>query len=352
MFLNATQADNLRIRGTLPPTVGAIPGLQWASFWRNDIDDVSALSKCSTLVELNLRSNRLSALGDVGALTLLVDVDLSHNNIEVLPAGIGKWTKLQRLNLAENRLAALPKELGALTALTELDVSSNALTALPVELKALTALRTLNLRVNRLVQVGGAELSALASLATLDLSQNRFQTLPDLSGLKSLRSLAVAGNPIERLPEGLPRTLEDLDASRCCLAGLPQLGSLLPNLRVLHVTGNAKLMALPTGMENLQVLTAQMCDLLALPFDLGSSQNLVRLEVAANRRLAALPPSFEESSAAVLELSLCPLDNVPPEIIAEGARAIRNHLRSLRISEEEKREREQRDLADSPDIER
>jgi internalin A len=77
--------------------------------------------------------------------TDITSLNLSNNQLTTLPAGIGKLINLQVLNVENNRLVTLPGEIGQLKSLQTADFSNNRLTSLPTQLGSLTQLKSLNL---------------------------------------------------------------------------------------------------------------------------------------------------------------------------------------------------------------
>ena len=62
------------------------------------------------------------------------ELDLSGEGLTVLPPEIGKLTNLQTLNLSHNKLSSLPAEFGHLH-LTKLTLDDNPLESLPPEIR-------------------------------------------------------------------------------------------------------------------------------------------------------------------------------------------------------------------------
>jgi Leucine-rich repeat (LRR) protein len=77
-------------------------------------------------------------------------LNLSHNNISLLPDGVSLLTRLSYLFLENNLLCLLPYSMGQLTGLKELNLQDNFLTILPSSLGLCTQLSSLNLHGNPL----------------------------------------------------------------------------------------------------------------------------------------------------------------------------------------------------------
>ncbi|KAL0968859.1 hypothetical protein UPYG_G00272810 [Umbra pygmaea] len=137
-----------------------------------------SLSALSLLVHLDLSFNQLSSVPScVLTLPLLSTLLLSHSNLTLLPVSFGPLPALRYLSLLGNGLVSLPPSLGRLKTLQILDVSCNLLEMLPEE-------------------IGGLE-----KLMKLDLSQNRLRSLPEtMDCLLSLRELVIHSNDLRVLP--------------------------------------------------------------------------------------------------------------------------------------------------------
>jgi Leucine-rich repeat (LRR) protein len=151
----------------------------------------------SQLESLNLFGNRLRELPiSVLALHNLRLLNLSHNPMSELPAGIGNLGRLDTLRLP--RMSRLPPDFAKLP-ITELYIVARGPLVSPV--CSLTELR-------RLVCFGSLELSPdigrLRTLELLDLSNCGVTELPEEIGqLDQLRCLYLHGNQIRSLPRSL-----------------------------------------------------------------------------------------------------------------------------------------------------
>jgi Leucine-rich repeat (LRR) protein len=106
----------------------------------------------------------------------LLHIDLSHNEISSIPAGIAGLDQLLTLNLAENKLDCIPREMASLFGLKRLDLSKNKLRDLP-ELEGLTGLTELLLNDNALAALP-ASVGAMRSLESLNVDNNQLRELP------------------------------------------------------------------------------------------------------------------------------------------------------------------------------
>ena len=192
----------------------------------------------------------------LGSLTALRELELSHCHLRRLPAALVQLTALTRLHLSSglfnygNLWELAP--LSALRQLQHLNLSWCGLAGVPQQLAALTQLTQLSLEGNRLMGVAarGQNPSALAPLAALqqlqhiNLSYCGLASLPEqLSALAALTCLDLAGNsnlaggwqhlrPLTRLrqlglwrvplPDGVPPGVAALP--RCRALAVPESG--------------------------------------------------------------------------------------------------------------------------------
>lgn len=117
------------------------------------LDDV-VWSFGHALLVLNVSRNQLVVVPpEVGHLVLLRELLLSNNRLPALPSALGQCLQLRKLDLHRNRLTELPRELQHCERLEELDASWNELRTVPPELGRLQRLRVLNVRHNQLTSL-------------------------------------------------------------------------------------------------------------------------------------------------------------------------------------------------------
>jgi Leucine-rich repeat (LRR) protein len=136
-------------------------------------------------------------------------LDLSHNYLREVPAGLLQLTQLMSLNVSNNQLQDLP--IGMLTQLTSLDVRNNYLREVPAGLLKLTQLMSLDVSNNQLKQL---TVGNWALLKSLNASKNQLERLPaGLLQLTQLMSLNVSNNQLQDLPIGRLAQITSLDVS-------------------------------------------------------------------------------------------------------------------------------------------
>ncbi|AYA36052.1 protein kinase [Hymenobacter oligotrophus] len=89
------------------------------------------LGQCPQLSMVGFKANRIRTLPAAALPPQLRWLILTDNELEELPAEIGRCTQLQKLMLAGNRLRYLPEALGSCTRLELLRLAANQLEALP-----------------------------------------------------------------------------------------------------------------------------------------------------------------------------------------------------------------------------
>lgn len=141
----------------------------------------------------------------VSALSHLLHLDLSFNQLSSLPSCLFSLRALSYLLLCHNQLSALPSEIEHLSSLTYLSVMGNQLASLPQSLGQLKALQTLDVSYNLLQQLPD-EIGSLEGLVKIELSHNKLKQLPETMGsLLSLRELVIYSNELRMIPQSLSK---------------------------------------------------------------------------------------------------------------------------------------------------
>ncbi len=100
----------------------------------------AVLGACPALTMVGFKANRIRTVPAAALPPLLRWLVLTGNEVEELPAELGRRPMLQKLMLAGNRLRALPPEMAQLHRLELLRIAANQLTELPAWLPALPRL--------------------------------------------------------------------------------------------------------------------------------------------------------------------------------------------------------------------
>ncbi|KAJ2377779.1 hypothetical protein IW150_001185 [Coemansia sp. RSA 2607] len=135
----------------------------------------------------------------------VISLNLSRNMLTQIPPSFGRtFSMLQSLDISGNQIVVLPEEISHLQSLRELNASRNALIGLPITIGSLRNLEVLDLSENYIIALD-ASMSRLENLRMLNISDNRLVTLPSYLGLlaRSLRILLVDGNPFYRSQRNL-----------------------------------------------------------------------------------------------------------------------------------------------------
>ncbi|MCB2314152.1 leucine-rich repeat domain-containing protein [Clostridium tagluense] len=146
--------------------------LETVSLARNDITNISPLSKLSKLKHLDLSSNL--ELADISPLSKLLNLEyLDISSIKKLTniSPLSKLTKLEYLDAIGNKIK---------------DVSP---------LSALPNIKTLKLSINEIEDI--SSLNKLSSLTNLHLGANKIKDVKPLSNMTHLKVLHLEKNPID-----------------------------------------------------------------------------------------------------------------------------------------------------------
>ncbi|QDL09344.1 GTPase [Brasilonema sennae CENA114] len=263
--------------------------------------------------------NNLSTLpAEIRQLHHLEELQVVANRLSSLPQEFGQLTNLQTLHLSNNQLSSLPAEFGQLTNLQTLDLWDNQLSALPAEFGQLTNLQTLDLYYNQLSLLP-AEFGQLTKLQSLNLRSNQLSALPaEFGQFTNLQSLNLSSNQLSALPAefGQLTNLQTLDLYNNQLSALPAEFGQLTNLRSLNLYYN-QLSALPAEfgqLTNLRSLNLYYNQLSALPAKFGQLTNLQSLDLGSNQ-LSALPAEFGQlTNLQSLDLGSNQLSALPAQI--------------------------------------
>lgn len=139
---------------------------------------------------------------------LLIDVDVSCNQIKKIDNSVALAPNIEKLNLSCNKLSSV-ESLTKLPHLVSLNLSNNVFSALENMHTKLGNVVDLDLSQNHLTSLKG--LSKLYSLASLNVSTNNISEIEEvshISGLPCLEILIITGNPVATIVDYRTKVLE------------------------------------------------------------------------------------------------------------------------------------------------
>jgi len=258
-----------------------------------------------SLVSMNVSHNKLTEIDDeLGDFIAIENLDLSHNKLKKLPRTFSQFTSLVKLNVTYNQLKKLPKNLHKCTKLEIFYAEHNFIKFLPKNLGFLPSAVFVNLSDNKLLSIPSSMYSVkkllvlrnnnigflpapvtvkksvfekrpwINSIRAIEVSNNKISMISQNFVLKELRTLNIACNELEELPQSICQST--------------QLVSLILN--------DNQLTRIPTSMknlENLKVLDLRNNLLKYLPDELSELKKLVTLDCAKND-ISSVPKNFKD----------------------------------------------------------
>ncbi|KAH8034866.1 hypothetical protein HPB51_003153 [Rhipicephalus microplus] len=339
------------------------------------------------LRQLLAHHNEMAELGDdVGNLSLLELVDLSHNKLSSLPAMIGFLSRAANAwsgsTLSNNNLASLPYELGTLAHLKGLGVEGNPLRAIRRDIVKRGTVHLLKWLQDRLGESpegaarkrlsGGACLNdgsdliesiekfALKTTHALELSKRSLHDVPEeifkMAAECDANTIDLSKNALESVPKGLEAAcpvMTELNLSFNKLAALPgflclatkltfldlrnnQLNdlpgemSMLSHVREVNLSFNrfSRIPKVVMSWESLEILFA--ADNKIEELDMAQLQKLKQLAVLdlRNNNIRQVPPELGNMrQLRSLQLEGNPFRNPRPAILSKGTPALLEFLR-------------------------
>ncbi|XP_018322720.1 leucine-rich repeat-containing protein 1-like [Agrilus planipennis] len=306
----------------LPRTLFQCEELRYLNLSDNEIHVIPPLIvKLSNLQHLDLSRNYLKHISipaNIHRCQKLTVLDLSSNNLEKIPECLTCLVSLQKLFLNDTSIDFFPATIGRLNNLHILELRDNMLSMLPKSLKRLTSLQRLDLSNNDFCELPEV-IHTLTSLTELWVNGNCMKVLqPDVGNLRKLMYFDGSNNEIESIPKEICfwSNITYLALSENLLKEIPPEICKLRQLETLKLDHNY-LQSLPENignLKNLEDLDVRFNNLKSLPSSIGMLRKLNCL-IASNNYITYLPPEIGSCSGLrILNLDVNFIVQLPQEI--------------------------------------
>jgi Leucine-rich repeat (LRR) protein len=162
-------------------------------------------SNLENLEMLLLSRNNLKKFPRLKLGKKVTQLDLSVNNVNVVPSRVKKYKNLKSLNLNANKVNKIKPGIEQLKNLETLSFYRNNLPGLPSMLYEMKSLRVIDLYYNHITEVK-KEIANWKNLEILYLSNNEITSIPEEIGeLTNLRELYLHHNKISQLPASIAK---------------------------------------------------------------------------------------------------------------------------------------------------
>lgn len=215
------------------------------------------ISKIKNLKYLDLSEDNISILPEtIGSLKNLEFLYLDDNNISVLPKSINNLSKLIELHIDSNKLYKLSFIDSDLPNLTNINLNYNDFTEFPIELCTLKNIRRVMLWYNKISFIS-EKISEFENIEELNLDSNYIDKIPkSVSKLKTLKTLSLKGNLLNNESINIIcnlSNLENLNLEENKLTAISKKISELSQLTNLNLSKN-KIKNLPNSIKKMNLI--------------------------------------------------------------------------------------------------
>jgi len=263
--------------------------------------------KLSNLLSLSLKNNKLDKLPTEFGIkfSLLQSLDISENQLTVLPDCICDCTKLETLDISENMIVALPSIMNKLTNLKTLIAFKNNLTSLPEELSNCTQLETVNVFNNKILRISPTFGTAWINIKEFNAGSNKLKSFPPIPGWTKLTRLALQWNGIVEISDLsiTQDTLTQFQINDNALSTFPNFGE-AKVLTLIDISSNM-ITEIPDTIikscQALETLTIRKNKISKLSNELLSLPKLALLDIQENE-LSEIPSTISNLKNSLITL--------------------------------------------------
>eukprot|EP00002_Diphylleia_rotans_P039205 TRINITY_DN9037_c0_g1_i2.p1 TRINITY_DN9037_c0_g1~~TRINITY_DN9037_c0_g1_i2.p1 ORF type:complete len:1211 (-),score=223.01 TRINITY_DN9037_c0_g1_i2:332-3964(-) len=326
-----TSLQVLKIKGnpvtSLPPWITLLSALKRLSMDDSPFHAPEAITVLPCWPELRSSQTKSSPIFYTSRSLYLINTEFSLTS-----ARFSRWMEYQSIDISNNQIPILPQVISVLSDLKALTLDRNHLSDLPMSLSLCTNLTRLSLRQNKLSQVPDV-VSLIHHLKYLNLSNNKLKSIPDkLQNIQGLEELWAEDNPLKEFPN--LKSLQKLRVMRfrdCQFSAATQaVANVLeaPSTKlVMQDAGLTEipdiLMRIPWPLKNIDVSNNQISQ---LPPWIGVLQDLQFLDISSNQ-VTSLPPSLANlHKLRILRVDRNPLIDIPSNIATDDASEILGYL--------------------------
>lgn len=165
------------------------------------VGDVITAADITATTRLEFMSKNISDISGIEAFVNIDYLELTYNNISVIPPGLAQLTNLRFLYLGGNQISVIPLELCNMNSLLQLYLHSNAITVVPNEIANLNKLQLLDVSNNQLQAIPPI-IGTMTTLTNFKFMSNNITVLPpEFGNLINLTSFHFNKNKISVLPD-------------------------------------------------------------------------------------------------------------------------------------------------------
>ncbi|ODV91206.1 hypothetical protein CANCADRAFT_2922 [Tortispora caseinolytica NRRL Y-17796] len=287
--------------------------------YRDNKNEIFPKKLCNIpkLMHLDLGGNLIQTLDDVpfDSVSQLDTLILQNNPLKELPDNLLSLSSLRCLNVATCNFTFFPMVICGLHSLSELDISFNEITVIPEGIGDLKNLTKLVLAHNKLSRQFPRSMTNLVNLRELDLRYNNLHDASWATLLLSLEILRLEHNSISSFNYSIPSLkMLRLDYNPLTHFTLPQPHPFLEELSIQR----AMLSDLPEdcfkNMPDLKKLVLDRNELVSLPTQLYTLSKLIHLSLKWNRIQEISSDISNFTELQILEVQCNNIRELPQEI--------------------------------------